>query len=209
VLRLIQEHEIEKVGASQPISVDVRIIAATHRNLEALVEAGQFREDLYYRLAVVPIELPPLRARSEDIPEFVLHFFQQSKKKCHRENLRLPESLVPYFSRYHWPGNIRQLQNAIERIVVLCRGDDITLEDLPEFAQQPAIVPSLPEPFVDSMNLEAVEKETILQVLRECNWNRTFAARRLGVTRKILTHRLTKYGIKKPPEQAASRKLGA
>jgi DNA-binding NtrC family response regulator len=204
VLRLIQEREIEKVGASQPISVDVRIIAATHRNLESLVEAGQFREDLYYRLAVVPIELPPLRARSEDIPEFVLEFFQQSRKKCHRENLRLPESLIPYFSRYHWPGNIRQLQNAIERIVVLCRGDEITVEDLSEFALQPAIGQPPHKPSVGGTTLDAVEKETILQVLSECKWNRTVAARRLGVTRKILTHRLAKYGIKKSADQAAS-----
>ena len=209
VLRLIQEHEIEKVGASQPISVDVRIIAATHRNLESLVETGQFREDLYYRLAVVPIELPPLRARVEDIPEFVLQFFQQSKKKCRRENLKLPESIIPYFSRYHWPGNVRQLQNAIERIVVLCPGDEITVEDLPEFLWQQALGPSAHVPSVDSLTLDAVEKETILQVLRDCSWNRTVAARRLGVTRKILTHRLVKYGIKKPPEQTAPKKQSA
>src|SRR3984957_8695421 len=209
VLRLIQEHEIEKVGAAQPISVDVRIIAATHRDLESLVETGQFRADLYYRLAVVPIELPLLRARAEDIPEFVLQFFQQSKLKCHRENLKLPESLIPYFCRYHWPGNIRQLQNAIERIVVLCRGDEVTLEDLPEFAQHPAAAPPAHEPSFDSMTLDAVERETILQVLRECNWNRTVAARRLGVTRKILAHRLAKYGIKKPLDPAASKKQSA
>jgi DNA-binding NtrC family response regulator len=209
VLRLIQEHEIEKVGASQPISVDVRIIAATHRNLESLVETGAFREDLYYRLAVVPIELPPLRARAEDIPEFVLQFFQQSKKKCKLEKLRLPESLIPYFSRYHWPGNIRQLQNAIERIVVLCPGDEITVAGLPEFLQQPVTQPLLPRPSGDSMTLDAVEKETILFVLRDCNWNRALAARRLGVTRKVLTHRLAKYGIKNPSEQAASDKQSA
>ncbi len=210
VLRLIQEHEIEKVGASQPISVDVRIIAATHRNLEALVEAGQFREDLYYRLAVVPVELPPLRARSEDIPEFVLQFFQQSKKKCHRENLRMPDSLIPFFLRYQWPGNIRQLQNTIERVVVLCRGDEVTVEDLPEFVQQVSAsdVP-LSAPAPDSITLDGIEKQTILQVMQECNWNRAMAARRLGVTRKILTHRFTKHGIKKPAEQEASSKQNA
>jgi DNA-binding NtrC family response regulator len=205
VLRLIQEHEIEKVGAAQPISVDVRIIAATHRNLESLVEAGQFREDLYYRLAVVPIELPPLRARAEDIPEFVLQFFQQSKLKCHRENLKLPESLIPYFCRYHWPGNIRQLQNAIERIVVLCSGDEITVADLPEFAQSTAIEAPAREPSIDGLTLDAVEKETILNVLRDCHWNQTVAARRLGVTRKILTHRLVKYAIKKPAAPVVSK----
>jgi two-component system NtrC family response regulator len=204
VLRLIQEREIEKVGASQPVSVDVRIIAATHRNLESLIEAGQFREDLYYRLAVVPIELPPLRARSEDIPEFVLQFFQESKKKCHRENLRLPELFVSYFSRYHWPGNIRQLQNAIERMVILCRGDEIMKEDLPEFLQlRPLVEPRHPDLTSEAVTLDMAEKETILKALLECNGKVTLAARQLGVTRKILTNRLVKYGIRKqPPAQA-------
>ena len=196
VLRLIQEREIEKVGASQPISVDVRIIAATHRNLESLIEAGQFREDLYYRLAVVPIELPPLRARSEDIPELVLQFFQETKKKCHRENLRLPESFISNFSRYHWPGNVRQLQNAIERLVILCRGDEISKEDLPEFLQlRPIIETRQPALLSEAVTLDVAEKEAILKALTNCNWNVSRAARKLGVTRKILTNRLTKYGI--------------
>src|SRR5436305_1289073 len=114
VLRLIQDHEIEKVGASNSIHIDVRIITATHRNLEALIESGGFREDLYYRLAVVPIEIPTLRARSQDIPELVCELFSQSTNKHGRKSLKLPDELIPPFSQYHWPGNIRQLQNLIE-----------------------------------------------------------------------------------------------
>src|SRR5947208_5937483 len=129
ILRLLQDHEIEKIGASKSIPVEVRVIAATHRNLEAMVESGTFREDLYYRLVVVPIELPPLRARPEDIPELVCEFFDQSTKKYGRKSLKLPQELLSRFSQYHWPGNVRQLQNVVERLVVLCPNDEITLDD--------------------------------------------------------------------------------
>ncbi len=122
LLRLVQEGEIQKVGATSMIRVDVRIIAATHRNLGELIKSGAFREDLYYRLAVVPIELPPLRKRVEDIPEFVQYFFKQSKEKHHREDLRLPASLIGYFTRYDWPGNVRQLVNCVVRLVSSCHG---------------------------------------------------------------------------------------
>jgi DNA-binding NtrC family response regulator len=197
VLRLIQEREIEKVGASTSISVDVRIIAATHRNLESMVETAEFRQDLYYRLAVVPIELPPLRSRADDIPEFVQLFFRQSKEKFRRENLKLPPALLSYFLRYQWPGNIRQLQNTIERIVVLCRGEEITVDDLPEFLHHPTVTET-PHTAVasDGLTLDAVEKEVVLQALRKCNWNRTRAATLLGISRKAISCRITKYGIK-------------
>jgi len=135
LLRLVQEGEIQKVGATSTIRVDVRIIAATHRNLGDLIKTGAFREDLYYRLAVVPIELPPLRKRVEDIPEFVKYFFEQSREKHHREDLRFPASLMSHFTHYDWPGNVRQLVNCIVRLVVLATGPEITLSDLPEFLQ--------------------------------------------------------------------------
>ncbi|MGH9653112.1 MAG: sigma-54-dependent transcriptional regulator, partial [Bryobacteraceae bacterium] len=119
LLRLIQQGEIEKVGAPSSSTVDVRAIAATHRNLEAMIEDGTFREDLYYRLSVIPLELPPLRERLDDIPELVQHFFAKAKRKHGREDLVLPISLLPYFSNYRWPGNIRELENIVERLVVL------------------------------------------------------------------------------------------
>ena len=202
MLRLLQEREIEKVGASGPIRVDVRIIAATHRNLENLVEQGLFRDDLYYRLSVVPVEIPPLRARSDDIPDFVQEFFRVSREKHGRPTLRFPESLTPYFCNYHWPGNIRQLQNAIERMVVLCRGEQITFADLPEFLlpQRTAEIRQGKVQLVDGMTLDAVEKELIVQALQKFDWNQSQAARYLGITRKTLMCRVAKHGIEREPE---------
>lgn len=199
VLRLLQEREIEKIGAPIPVQVDVRIIAATHRNLEELVASSTFREDLYYRLAVVPITLPPLRARVEDIPEFVVKFFRMSAQKHSRPSLALPQALIPHFSRYQWPGNIRQLQNAIERMVVLCPKEEITEADLPEFLlKQESTQTALPDrQLTEGTTLDAAEREMILQALRKCNWNRTQAAGQLGLTRKMLARRLAKHGIKK------------
>ena len=199
ILRLIQEREVEKIGASAAIQVDIRIIAATHRDLATLVERGDFREDLYYRLAVVPIELPPLRARAGDIGEFVVEFFRLSLQKHHRLGLRLPGSLIPYFSRYHWPGNIRQLQNVIERMVVLCPGDKITLSDLPDFLQADSSHgPPLDVARVaEGLTLDTVEKELVVQALRKFDWNYSKAARHLGVTRKALMGRVAKHGIQR------------
>lgn len=203
LLRLVQDGEIQKVGAINMTSVDVRIVAATHRNLGELIKNGAFREDLYYRLAVVPIELPPLRKRVEDIPEFVQYFFKQSKEKHHREELRLPASLIAHFKHYDWPGNVRQLVNCIVRLVVLATGPEITLSDLPEFLQSPA--PAAAGTSVshesglglEDKTLDAVERKVILEALEKFKWNQTRAAQYLGVTRKILRGRLAKYGIKK------------
>src|SRR5665811_538388 len=133
LLRLIQQGEIEKLGFAGVSKVDVRIIAATHRNLQAMVEDETFREDLYYRLAVIPLELPPLRERAEDISELVQVLFVKARQKHNLPNLRLPPGLVPHFSGYRWPGNVRELENIIERLTVLSVGDEIRLGDLPDF----------------------------------------------------------------------------
>jgi len=199
MLRLIQEGEIEKVGVAGPTSVDVRIIAATHRNLLAMVEDGTFREDLYYRVAVIPLELPPLRDRAEDVPELVQHFFLKAKEKQGRPNLALPPPLLPYFSGYRWPGNIRELENVIERLVVLSRGDEITLNDLPEFLRRgrlPVDELHLELP-PQGISLEAVEKELIVRALEKFNWNQTHAARYLDISRKTLIYRMEKFGAAK------------
>jgi DNA-binding NtrC family response regulator len=202
LLRLVQEGEIQKVGATSMTHIDVRIVAATHRNLGELIKTGAFREDLYYRLAVVPIELPPLRKRVEDIPQFVQHFFKQSKDKYHRDDLRLPPRLIDYFTRYDWPGNVRQLVNCIVRLVVLAPGPEITPSDLPEFLESPAPTAARPSVSDDSglppedRTLDTVERKVILEALEKFKWNQTRAARYLGVTRKILRGRLVKYGIK-------------
>jgi len=201
VLRLIQEHEIEKVGASNSTYIEVRVIAATHRNLEAMVENGTFREDLYYRLVVVPIELPPLRARREDIPELVCEFFNQSTTKYSRKGLKFPQELLSYFCQYHWPGNLRQLQNSVERMVVLCPRDEITIDDLPDFLRHSLAGAPASLAIPEGVALDVVERETIVQALIKCNWNQTRAAQQLGITRKILTARIAKYGIEKARSQ--------
>ncbi len=198
VLRLIQEREIEKIGATSPTKLDVRIVAATHRNLSQMVEAGTFREDLYYRLMVVPIELPPLRERAEDVPALVQHFFAKCRIKHAREELKLPADLICLLAKYSWPGNVRQLENAIERIVLLARGSEVTLQDLPDFVQhraQPSddILPSsLPETGVD---LGAMEKEVMLRTLLKFGGNQSRAARFLQLSRRTLAYRLEKHGI--------------
>jgi DNA-binding NtrC family response regulator len=202
LLRLIQDGEVEKIGSESGSRVDVRIIAATHRDLQAMIDDGVFREDLYYRLAVIPLVMPPLRERAEDIASLVQHFFLKSKGKNQRPDLILPPVLIPYFTRYRWPGNIRELENVLERIVVLTRGTEVGLQDLPEFLRRErsgldALEIDLPP---EGINLEAVEKELILKALNKCNWNQTRAARYLDVSRKTLLYRLEKHGIQKPQE---------
>lgn len=199
VLRLLQQGEIEKVGAAAPARVDVRFIAATNRNLEAMIEDGTFREDLYYRLAVIPLELPPLRERAEDIPELLQHFFLKAKEKQGRPDLVLPDPLVPYFQNYRWPGNIRELENVVERLVVLSRGSEITLADLPERLrrERPAtdmLQLELPQ---QGISLESVEKELLVKALEKFNGNQTHAAKYLDISRKALIYRMEKYGIRR------------
>jgi two-component system NtrC family response regulator len=206
LLRLIQEHEVEKIGAVHPTKVDVRIIAATNRDLKSLVAAGRFREDLFYRLAVVPIELPPLRNRVEDIPDLVQHFFEVSKQRHQKPELTLAPQIVPYFSGYHWPGNVRQLENAIERMVVLSESDHITLSDLPEFLRPVGrqLEPAISASPTEGMSLKTVEKDLIVQALRQFSWNQSRAAKHLGITRKTLLYRIGKYGIEKGKSKPGS-----
>jgi DNA-binding NtrC family response regulator len=199
LLRLIQEGEIQKLGALEPVKVNVRIVAATNRNLLRMVEDGDFREDLYYRLAVIPVTLPPLRERAEDIPDLVEYFWKIAAKKHNRPELQLPERLLPYFSRYHWPGNIRELANLIERITILSPETVVTLEDLPEILRQErgvldAIQLELP---ATPISLDAVERELIVRALDRFNWNQTKAAGYLNLTRKTLIYRMERYGLRR------------
>ncbi|MBZ5618893.1 MAG: sigma-54 dependent transcriptional regulator [Acidobacteriia bacterium] len=203
LLRLIQQGEIEKVGATSPATVDVRIIAATHRNLQSLIEDGSFREDLFYRLAVIPLELPPLRERSDDIPELVQSLFLKAKQKHGVPNLKLPPHLIPYFCGYRWPGNVRELENVVERLTVLAVGDEIALSDLPEFlrGERPgheAIQLELPP---QGISLEAVEKELILKALKKFEGNQTKAAAFLDVSRRTLIYRMEKHGIHRESDE--------
>jgi DNA-binding NtrC family response regulator len=194
ILRLVQEREIDKVGSTGPTKVDVRIIAATHRNLEAMVEDGTFREDLYYRLSVIPVEIPPLRDRPSDIAEMVQYFFDSFKRKHSRPNLRLSPDLLPAFTAYRWPGNIRQLENLLERLILLSDGIEIRMNDLPEqlrtgVTDDELLRIELPE---DGLDLEAVEKELLLKALNKFGGNQTRAAAYLNISRKTFIHRLDK-----------------
>jgi len=202
LLRLIQDGEIEKIGSEVKSKVDVRIIAATHRDLQAMIEDGTFREDLYYRLAVIPLLMPPLRERSEDIPDLVQHFFRKSKERNKRPELAMSPALLPYFVQYRWPGNVRELENVLERIVVLARGSEVTIEDLPQFLQQQKSPIDALEIDLSSqgISLEAIEKELIVRALQKCDWNQTRAARYLDLSRKTLIYRIEKHGIHKPAD---------
>jgi two-component system NtrC family response regulator len=209
ILRLIQEREIEKIGATAPTKVDVRIIAATHRDLSAMVKDNAFREDLYYRLLVVPINLPPLRERAGDVPVLVQHLFEKFKLKHARQRLAMRPDVMPYFTSYNWPGNVRQLENAVERMVLLARDTEVSPGDLPEFLQaspplqaEPVGV-ALPE---RGISLEALEKELILQALKRSAGNQTRAARYLNMSRRAFAYRLEKYDVQPETAKAASAK---
>jgi transcriptional regulator with PAS, ATPase and Fis domain len=207
VLRLIQNGEIEKVGATGTTNVDVRIIAATHRNLQAMIEDGTFREDLYYRLAVVPLELPPLRERAEDISELVQQLFLKARQKHDLPLLRMPGALIPYFAGYRWPGNVRELENVVERLVVLAVGDEIQFSDLPDFLQHQragldAIQFELPP---HGISLEGIEKELILKTLQKFDGNQSHAAKYLDISRRTLIYRMEKFGLRESTDNPDSK----
>ena len=197
LLRVLQEQEITRVGESVPRKIDVRIIAATNQNLEKMVEQGNFREDLYFRLAVVPINLPPLRTRREDIPLLVNHFFRRAKEKYGFENLKITREVVNSLSNYLFPGNVRELENLIERMVVLSDENALTLADVPDFINKPlqvfgSVKFELP---ADSISLDEVEREIIRYALQMHNDNQSQTARYLGITRSALIYRLEKHDL--------------
>lgn len=203
LLQLVQEREAETSGDRSASRADLRIIAATRRNVLAMIEDGAFREDLYYRLAVIPIELPPLRERPEDIPELVHHFVEISKEKRGRQTLTLPDSLLPYFCAYRWPGNVGELEDVIHRLVLLCRSDQVTVNELPEFLRKERtalenLYLELPR---EGINLEALEKMLILKALQKFNWNQSQAARYLDLSRKTLIYRMEKFGLRSMAKQ--------
>jgi two-component system NtrC family response regulator len=198
MLRLLQNREIAKVGSTATETVDVRIIAATHRDLKRMVAEGRFREDLYYRLTVVPIELPPLRQRSEDIPELVQHFLGRAKQRHSRENVKLSASLIGHLSSYEWPGNIRELENIVERLVVLASGDEITEADLPRALTERRSATDVLhiEMPPDKLNLDCLERDLLQQVLIKFDGNQTRAAHYLELSRKTLIYRMEKHGLR-------------
>ncbi len=202
LLRVLQEREVVRVGGARPISVNVRIIAATNRNLKNMMHDGVFRDDLYYRLCVFPIELPPLRERREDIPDLVNHFVERSTHQFGIPALSVGSAAMKMLQDYHWPGNIRELQNVAERSVLMVDGTVLKPNHLPPEIQM--VERNGNGAIEDSSTLLGQEKSLILGALKEHRWNQSSAARALGITRYHLRHRLKKYGIQKPHDTASS-----
>src|SRR5256884_2686247 len=205
LLRALQEREIRRVGGTRAIRIDVRVVAATNRDLRAMVQDGRFRDDLYYRINVLSIDVPPLRERREDIP-VLMDFFL---KKHTRNTSRLIRGLTPDARKvmldYAWPGNVRQLESAIERAILLAESDYITVEDLPLEVRQetrPAAEAGFKLP-ADGVNFEDVERNLILQAMERTDYNITKAAKLLGLTFRTLQYRLEKFGIKRPERHGA------
>jgi two-component system response regulator AtoC len=205
LLRVIQDQEFERVGGLRTIKVDVRLIAATNRNLLQDVKDGIFREDLYYRLNVFHTQVPPLRERKEDILPLAVYFIEKFNKKLDRTVMHVDSRVKEIFVRYGWPGNIRELENLIERLVLMAGGDTIVLEEIPAELKLAASAPQvsrpdgLEKPFKDVMksHMEEVEKQAIVQCLEECGGNVTKAAQRLGLSRKGLQLKMIKYNLRK------------
>jgi DNA-binding NtrC family response regulator len=195
ILRVLQEREFERLGSGQPIPVDVRIIATTHHDPRALVREGKLRLDLFYRLAVLSLQLPPLRARKEDLPLLVQHFIGKHNEENGRSIRGCTPEALGRLLAYDWPGNVRELENAVERAVIVCPGPELRMEDLPLdlTESRPAPGPSVP-PRPAGSSLEALERETILRTLESCGGNRTLAARILGITCRTLRNKLHQYG---------------
>lgn len=202
LLRVLQERRIVRVGGTEAIPCDTRIIAATNRNLRNMMIDGVFREDLYYRLSVFPIQLPALRERREDIKLFVEHFVSRSARECHIGELRIASETMRLLTDYDWPGNIRELQNVVERSVLMSDGEVL----LPFHLPTDLVAASGTNNHVhDNSTLHGQERSLIIKALGDHKWNQSRAAESLGITRYHLRHRIKKYGIQKPEATSASQ----
>ena len=204
LLRVLQEQEFERLGSGKTVKVSVRIVAATHRNLAEMVAAGTFRSDLYYRLHVFPLHLPPLRDRRDDIPELVRHFVRVFARRFGREIDTITTDAMAALKNYPWPGNVRELEHLIERAVILTRGRElrVPLADLATRVRppgaSPTVLPAAPAPSPARPTLQDTERETIRRTLEECRWRiggRDGAASRLGLKRTTLISRMKKLGL--------------
>jgi DNA-binding NtrC family response regulator len=191
ILRVLQSKEIYRLGGNEKIIVDVRIIAATHQNLEEMEKGGRFRNDLYYRLNVFPITVPPLRERKEDIPELVHHFIEKSDAKG------IDRKALAVLMEYDWPGNVRELQNAIERAAIVCNGI-IEADDFPSNVKSGSVSPSRSDKFQigdEGINLDQLERDLIVQAIQKSGGNKTRAAALLGITRRRLYSMMERFNI--------------
>jgi len=205
LLRALQEAEFERVGGIQTVKVDVRLVVATNRDLQKEVDAGNFREDLFYRLNVVPIHLPPLRERRDDIPLLVDHFLAKFNRKLDRQVAQMSPEALQQIMSHNWPGNIRELENVIERCVLFVEGDTIHSQDLPAELRVPAAssLVSTPPPAGDASMKDIVkqatamlERDLIVQALEQTRGNVTQAARKLKISRKSLQNKMKELGLR-------------
>ena len=194
-LRVLQEREFVRLGGTRPVKTNVRVIAATNRDLHEAVAEGQFRADLYYRLNVFDIHIPPLRERREDIPELVAGFLREFDHMAGRV-VAITDEAMNALLRHDWPGNVRELRNVIERATIVCENGSIRVEDLSLWSASPARV--------ESTNVEVIERRTIERVMRETNGNKVQASRRLGISRMQLYGRLRKYGLETGAEPSVA-----
>jgi len=197
LLRVMEQKKIERLGGEESFKVDVRLISATHVDLEARIAEGTFREDLFYRLNVITLTLPPLRDRREDIVPLVEHFLDRQRTRLGKQVKGLTREARDLLFYYPWPGNVRELENVIERACVLCRGDVIDVEDLPRLLREdrshPASPPGAP------VTLRDMEKSHIERTLEETGWNFQQAAQLLGIHRNTLRMKIREYGLEKAP----------
>ena len=199
LLRILQDKEFQRLGSNLSLKTDVRVITATHRNLEEAIKKGLFREDLYYRLNVISITLPPLRERREDIPLLIDYFLKKYSKENQKSISDISKEARALLLRYPYPGNVRELENLIERAVVLCRGEIITTQDLPfhlkeekseKLLESSKKEKSLPE------SLEEIERDSILKALHQHQGIQTKAAESLGISERVLRYKMKKYRIR-------------
>jgi transcriptional regulator with PAS, ATPase and Fis domain len=191
LLRVLQEKEVQPLGAPAPVPTDVRIVAATHRDLPVLVAEGRFREDLLYRVNVIEVRVPPLRERPDDLDSLVRHLLDKHGPKVGRRDCSVSDDVMAVLRRHSWPGNVRELENVIERALVLGTGPRITLADLPDSVKERPTSSAVP----GSRRLADVEREHIVDTLRSVSGNKAAAARVLGLNRKTLYRKLTHHGI--------------
>ena len=199
VLRFLGERTFERVGGNKTLTADVRVVAATNKNLKEMVGNGEFREDLYFRLSVVELWAPPLRERTSDIPMLALSFLREFAEENAKLVSDFTAEALEAIIRYAWPGNVRELRTAVEHAVVLGRGDMIELTGLPQSVQSRGVIQhekQLTQPLVDKgVTLAEAEKQLIIRTLKECRGNRTTAARKIGISRRTLHRKLNRYGL--------------
>jgi transcriptional regulator with PAS, ATPase and Fis domain len=201
LLRVLQDGEFQRVGGTDTIRVNVRILSATNQNLEALVKAGRFRQDLYYRLNVFPIFVPPLRDRADDIPLLVDHFIQIANPKLHKAIRGVSPEAMSVLIAHQWPGNVRELENVVQRTMVVAKSDLVELTNVPRELRGEDDVPSRTAQDLRGLaraSTELVEKQTILDALAKTGGNVTHAAKTLGVSRATLQNKMKAYGLRKP-----------